>query len=86
MKSINRVTSTDDNRVLVESKIISTVSWCEVCQPAKDWLGIYSPKEKIVKSGLWLVNELYKKPFDAPGVEQLSKLIIKRKMTSGLEY
>lgn len=29
----------------------------------------------IVKSGLWLVNELYKIPFDAAGVEKLSILI-----------
>lgn len=64
-----------EERLDVESKIISTVSWCEACKPTKDWLGNYSPKEKIVKSGLWLVNELYKTPFDALGVEQLSKLM-----------
>lgn len=62
-----------EERLEVESKIISTVSWCEDCEPTKEWLGNSSPKEKIVKSGLWLVNELYKTPFDASGVEQLSR-------------
>lgn len=64
-----------EERLEVESKIISTVSWCKACKPTKGWLGNQSPKEKIVKSGLWLVNELYKTPFDALGVEQLSKLM-----------
>jgi len=45
-----------------ESKIISTVSSCKECNPSKDWLGHYSPKEKIKTGGLWLVNELYKAP------------------------
>lgn len=49
-------------RLNLESKIISTVSLCEACRPSKQWLGFYSPKEKIRKSGLWLVNELYKEP------------------------
>ena len=45
-----------------ESKIISTVSWCEECGQSESWLGNYSPKEKIRQSGLWIVNELYKTP------------------------
>jgi hypothetical protein len=62
-----------EERLEVESKIISTVSWCEDCKLTKEWLGKSSPKVKIVKSGLWLVNELYKTPFDASGIEQLSR-------------
>jgi len=49
-----------EERLYLESKIISTVSLCNDCQPSKSWLGLSSPKEKIQKSGLWLVNELYK--------------------------
>lgn len=64
-----------EERLEIESKMISTVSWCEGCKPTKEWLGNSSPKEKIVKSGVWLVNELYKTPFDASGVEQLSRQI-----------
>lgn len=52
-----------ENRLAIESKLISTVSWCDACTASKAWLGNYSPKEKICKSGLWLVNELYKQEF-----------------------
>lgn len=62
-------------RLETESKVISTVSWCKNCRPSNNWLGNSSPKQKIVESGLWLVNELYKTPFDASGLEDLSKLI-----------
>ncbi len=58
-------------RLEIESKIISTVSWCEECGGSGDWLGQYSPKDKIVKSGLWLVNELYKTPYYSQNEIQL---------------
>jgi len=64
-----------NERLEIEAKIISTVSWCEDCKPSNTWLGKFSPKDKIVKSGLWLVNELYKAPFDASNINQLSKLL-----------
>ena len=64
-----------EERLDIEAKLISTVSWCNECKPSCDWLGNSSPKEKIVKSGLWLVNELYKTPFDAADIEHLSRLI-----------
>lgn len=51
-----------EKRLLLESKIISTVSLCNECRPSETWLGLHSPKEKIRSSGLWLVNELYKQP------------------------
>ena len=62
-------------RLELESKIISTISSCYECRPSNTWLGSFSPKKKIVDSGLWLVNELYKIPFDSNGVESFSKLI-----------
>jgi len=55
-------TDEKEKRLDLESKVISTVSFCQECQPSKNWLGKYSPKEKIQQSGLWLVNELYKEP------------------------
>ena len=64
-----------EERLDVESKLISTVSLCEECKPSKDWLGNNSPKEKIVKSGLWLVNQLYKTPYDCTGIEYFRKLL-----------
>jgi len=62
-------------RLEVESKLLSTISHCNECNPSNDWLGYSSPKNKIVESGLWLVNELYKTPFDNAGIEYLSRLI-----------
>lgn len=64
-----------DERIELESKLISTISLCKDCKPSKKWLGNSSPKSKIVESGMWLVNELYKTPFGASGIERLSKLI-----------
>ena len=61
-----------EDRLFYESKLISTVSLCDECCGSDSWLGNYSPKEKIVKSGLWLVNELYKESFT---LDELNKFI-----------
>ncbi|MFA6452262.1 MAG: hypothetical protein WCW57_02215 [Candidatus Pacearchaeota archaeon] len=58
-------------RLELESKIISTVSSCKECNPSKNWLGLSSPKEKIRKSGLWLVNELWKEPLSDKDINEL---------------
>jgi len=64
-----------ENRLNLESKIISTISSCEKCQPSKDWLGLFSPKEKIRKGGLWLVNQLWKTPLSSEDMKKLKKLL-----------
>ncbi len=64
-------------RLQWESRIISTVSLCEECHPSKDWLGQYSPNVKIVNSGLWLVNELYKQPLSEKDLEALTIAALK---------
>ncbi len=64
-----------EKRLEIESKIISTISLCEECKPSKNWLGLFSPKEKIKESGLWLVNELYKEPLSDAEVIELKNLI-----------
>ncbi|RJQ17068.1 hypothetical protein C4573_03365 [Candidatus Woesearchaeota archaeon] len=51
-----------EKRLALESKCISTVSLCEDCHSSSTWLGLHSPKQKIRESGMWQVNELYKKP------------------------
>ena len=61
-------------RLDLESKIISTVSLCNICNQSKDWLGNYSPKIKIKESGLWLVNELYKTPLNNKDIKVLEKV------------
>jgi len=53
----------------IESKLISTISLCNDCKPSKEWLGNYSTKDKIKKSGLWLVNELWKVPLSGEDID-----------------
>ncbi|MCD8509738.1 MAG: hypothetical protein LRY73_07595 [Bacillus sp. (in: Bacteria)] len=60
---------TKEERLNLESKMISTVSLCHDCRPSDNWLGLYSPKEKIRESGLWLVNQLYKEPLSHAELE-----------------
>ena len=60
-----------EQRLRLEAPLISTISLCETCRPSTAWLGRFSPKEKIQKSGLWLVNELYGQPLSN---EEFSKL------------
>ncbi len=70
------VISIDDKetRLRLESRIISTVSLCKECGSSKNWLGNFSPKKKIRESGLWLVNELYKKEINKIELKQISCL------------
>ncbi len=63
------------DRLDLEGKIISTVSLCENCKPSKNWLGNFSPKEKIRRSGLWLVNELWKTPLSENEMEKLGQIL-----------
>jgi len=60
-------------RLEIESKIISTLSLCDECKPSNSWLGLFSPKEKIRESGLWLVNELYKNPIDESDLAEIKE-------------
>ncbi|MBM3234224.1 hypothetical protein FJZ19_03965 [Candidatus Pacearchaeota archaeon] len=64
-----------EKRLEIESKIISTISLCKECKPSENWLGLFSPKEKIRKSGLWLVNELYKNVVSEKDIEEIENLI-----------
>lgn len=62
-------------RMVMESRIISTLSLCPSCNPSPTWLGLSSPKAKIRESGLWLVNELYKECLSVKGVGQLEQML-----------
>ena len=68
-----------EDRLFWESRIISTVSWCNECRPSRTWLGLHSPKEKIRESGLWLVNELNKQPLSENEFNYLKDFIIQNK-------
>jgi hypothetical protein len=61
-------------RLRLESKLITTVSLCEACRASPGWLGLFSPKKKIRTCGLWLVNELYKQPLSDDEVTELQRL------------
>lgn len=50
---------TKEQRIIWESKIVSTIVKATLFKSSATWLGNYSPKEKIKSSGLWQVNELY---------------------------
>jgi hypothetical protein len=68
-----------DERLKIESKIISEISLCKACGPSENWIGNHSPKDKIKRSGLWQVNELYKEPFTKKELEEFEKILQDRK-------
>jgi len=55
----------------LEARLIGTVARCDTCQPSPDWLGQYSPEEKIRQSGLWLVHHLRAEPLTEPDKARL---------------
>lgn len=61
------------DRLQWESRLISTISLCEKCQPSPAWLGQFSPKSRIRESGLWQVNELYKDPLSSDELARLEE-------------
>jgi hypothetical protein len=62
-----------DLRMDLEAKIISTVSNCPQCKQSAAWLGNHSTVEKIRRSGLWQVNELYKEDISEDGFDLICK-------------
>jgi len=48
----------------LESSLIGTLASCKLCRPSPNWLGNYSPVQKIRKSGLWLVQHLKSRPIN----------------------
>jgi|5_EtaG_2_1085323.scaffolds.fasta_scaffold01643_9 hypothetical protein len=75
-----------EQRLRIESRIISTVSNCTNCKPSKNWLGLSSPKQKIIDSGLWLVNELWKQSLSESELEDLRKITQKLLNSSTEQY
>jgi len=64
-----------ETRLSIESKLITTISLCNNCKPSEVWLGNYSTKDKIRKSGLWLVNELWKEPLSSEDVGFIERIV-----------
>jgi len=63
---------TKEDRLHYEARLIGTVSRCEDCHASGTWLGNYSPVEKIKKSGLWQVMELYSEPLTGDELDIVS--------------
>lgn len=49
----------------LEAKLIGTLARCTRCRPSDGWLGRYSPKPEIRRSGLWLSQHLSSEPLTA---------------------
>ena len=65
-----------DERMMMESRLISTVSGCSICRSSPKWLGKYSPVDKIRQSGMWQVQELYKQPLSDLEFARLKGLLV----------
>jgi hypothetical protein len=65
-----------EDRLYYEARLIGTVSNCAECVPSPDWLGLQSPVEKIRKSGLWQVMELFKSSLTEEEIAFISKNLV----------
>ena len=64
----------------LESKLIGTLSHCNLCHPSANWLGLHSPKDKIRLSGLWLIQHL-----GSTGISDNDKALIESILTKPLQ-
>jgi hypothetical protein len=67
--------NTKDKRFFWESRLISTLAAFHDIRPSDNWLGLFSPKDKIRQYGLWQVNELKKKPLDNDEFNELTQIL-----------
>ncbi len=63
----------------LESSLIGTVASCAFCRPSNNWLGNYSPIQKIKESGLWLVQHLMDDEINEKDKITISNAITKTK-------
>lgn len=54
----------DGNKKRKQNKVglISAIAQCHQCGPSENWLGQYSPIEKIRESGMWNIQYLFHEP------------------------
>ena len=64
-------------RLLWESRLISTIAVCSACKASPDWLGCSSPVSKIRENGLWQVNELFKEPFSKEEFTAFEQIVLR---------
>lgn len=73
---------TKAQRLFWESRIISTLAAFPHIKSSDNWLGQFSPKEKIRQYGLWQVNELLNQPLNEAEFNALTKLVKKHDATT----
>ena len=61
----------------LERALIGTLASCALCGPSAGWLGNYSPKPQIRKTGLWLIQHLKAAPI-SPSQQELIVAAIER--------
>ena len=62
------------DRLFWESKIASTLAKAPDIMPSPNWLGNYSPKDKIKQCGLWQVNRLNEDNLTESELDELKKI------------
>jgi len=70
-----------NKRLFWESRLISTLALSNEINISNNWLGKFSPKDKICKYGLWQVNELFNNTLDLSELEILSGQIFNNTST-----
>lgn len=68
---------TEEERLRLEEGLIATLNCCKNFNKSIDWLGNYSPVEKIKESGLWLIQGLNKQPLTYQEVNYIKTLVNK---------
>ena len=64
------------DRLDYEARLIGTVSNCKECLPSSNWLGQFSPVDKIKNNGLWQVNKLNTRPLNKEELAFISTTLI----------
>jgi hypothetical protein len=65
------VAGTNDERLLLERKLIGTVASCGECRASSSWLGFCSPKKRIREGKLWLEQGLRQPPLTAQQIDSI---------------
>ena len=64
-----------EERLCLESGLLSTIAACTDCSPSQHWLGCHHPKSKIPNAGLWNVLGMNKRIMSQEEAQDLVSLI-----------
>jgi len=66
-----------EDRLYYEARLIGVVSGCPQCSSSLNWLGRFSPVQKIRESGLWQVMALYSCPLSDDDFFYISRSLMR---------